>query len=102
MGGFLHQPQVAARRGRSLSGAEAVEAGLANSVHAHDELLPAAIEWSERIETLPAHVPAMMKPLLRAAADATWDQSIAMEEFAEPMCFTTVAHREAVEALLAR
>ena len=47
------------------------------------------------------HVTTMMKPLLRAAADLTWDQAIAMEEFAEPQCFTTRAHREAVEALLA-
>jgi 2-(1,2-epoxy-1,2-dihydrophenyl)acetyl-CoA isomerase len=43
----------------------------------------------------------MMKPLLRDAADMTWEQAIAMEEFAEPMNFTTRAHREAVEALLA-
>jgi len=28
--------------------------------------------------------------------------AIAIEEFAEPMCFTTTAHREAVAALLAR
>jgi 2-(1,2-epoxy-1,2-dihydrophenyl)acetyl-CoA isomerase len=43
----------------------------------------------------------MMKPLLRDAADMTWEQAIAMEEFAEPMTVTTRAHREAVEALLA-
>jgi 2-(1,2-epoxy-1,2-dihydrophenyl)acetyl-CoA isomerase len=43
----------------------------------------------------------MMKPLLRHAADLTWEQAIAMEEFAEPQCFTTAAHREAVAALLA-
>jgi 2-(1,2-epoxy-1,2-dihydrophenyl)acetyl-CoA isomerase len=43
----------------------------------------------------------MMKPLLRNAADMSWEQAIAMEEFAEPMSFTTRAHREAVDALLA-
>jgi len=32
----------------------------------------------------------------------TWDQAIAMEEFAEPQCFTTAAHREAVAELLAK
>jgi 2-(1,2-epoxy-1,2-dihydrophenyl)acetyl-CoA isomerase len=42
----------------------------------------------------------MMKPLLRNAADMTWEQAIAMEEFAEPQCFTTAEHREAVAALL--
>jgi 2-(1,2-epoxy-1,2-dihydrophenyl)acetyl-CoA isomerase len=87
--------------GAQLSGADAAELGLANSVHAHDELLPAALAWCERIEQLPVHVTTMMKPLLRGAADMTWEQAIAMEEFAEPQCFTTGSHREAVDALLA-
>ena len=86
--------------GRHLSGTEAAELGIANSVHAHDELLRAAREWCERIERLPDHVTRMMKPLLRNAADATWETSIAMEEFAEPQTFTTAAHREAVAELL--
>jgi 2-(1,2-epoxy-1,2-dihydrophenyl)acetyl-CoA isomerase len=87
--------------GRHLSGAEAAELGLANSLVPHDELLDAAREWCERLESLPAHVTTMMKPLLRHSADLTWEQAIAMEEFAEPQCFTTAAHREAVAALLA-
>jgi 2-(1,2-epoxy-1,2-dihydrophenyl)acetyl-CoA isomerase len=88
--------------GRALSGQEAADMGLANAVVPHEELLPAALEWCERLEAMPAHVLAMMKPLLRNAADMTWEQAIAMEEFAEPACFTTKAHREAVAALLAR
>jgi 2-(1,2-epoxy-1,2-dihydrophenyl)acetyl-CoA isomerase len=87
--------------GRHLSGAEAAELGLANALVPHDELLDAARGWCERLESLPAHVTTMMKPLLRHAADLTWEQAIAMEEFAEPQCFTTAAHREAVAALLA-
>ena len=70
-------------------------------MHSHAELLPAASEWCERIEALPQHVATMMKPLLRRAADMTWEQALTMEEFAEPQCFTTPAHREAVEAFLA-
>jgi 2-(1,2-epoxy-1,2-dihydrophenyl)acetyl-CoA isomerase len=46
-------------------------------------------------------VTTMVKPLLRGAADMTWEQAIAMEEFAEPQCFTTAAHREAIDELLA-
>jgi 2-(1,2-epoxy-1,2-dihydrophenyl)acetyl-CoA isomerase len=88
--------------GRVLSGDEAERIGLVNAVLPHDELLPAALEWCERIETLPPHVVPMMKPLLRGAADMSWDHAIAMEEFAEPMCFTTTAHREAVAELLSR
>ncbi|MGH2746210.1 MAG: enoyl-CoA hydratase/isomerase family protein [Pseudonocardiaceae bacterium] len=87
--------------GRHLSGAEAAELGLANAVVAHDELLVAARERCRQIDELPRHVTAMMKPLLRSAADMTWEQAIAMEEFAEPQCFTTEAHRAAVSELLA-
>jgi 2-(1,2-epoxy-1,2-dihydrophenyl)acetyl-CoA isomerase len=87
--------------GRHLSGDEAAELGLANAVLPHDELLAAARLWCERIEALPWHVATMMKPLLRQAADLTWEQAIAMEELAEPQCFTTAAHRQAVAELLA-
>jgi 2-(1,2-epoxy-1,2-dihydrophenyl)acetyl-CoA isomerase len=87
--------------GRHLTGSEAFELGLGNELVAHDQLLPAARAWCERIEQLPEHVLAMSKPLLRQAADMTWEQAIAMEEFAEPMCFTTEAHRHAVAELLA-
>lgn len=86
--------------GEILSGARAAELGLANELVAHEELMPAATRWCERIEELPPHVLEMMKPLLRRAADATWEQSIAMEEYAEPSCFTTLDHREGVAALL--
>lgn len=88
--------------GRHLDGAEAAGLGIANSVHPHEELLGAAGDWCERIERLPVHVTTMMKPLLRQAADMSWDQAIAMEEFAEPQCFTTADHREAVAELLDR
>jgi 2-(1,2-epoxy-1,2-dihydrophenyl)acetyl-CoA isomerase len=86
--------------GRHLSGAEALELGLVNEAVAHEELMPAALRWAEHVRRLPPHVVPMMKPLLRAAADMTWDQAIAMEEFAEPGTFTTRAHRDAVAELL--
>ncbi len=44
----------------------------------------------------------MSKPLLRQCGDLTWEQAIAMEEFAEPVCFTTQAHRDRVAELLGR
>jgi 2-(1,2-epoxy-1,2-dihydrophenyl)acetyl-CoA isomerase len=86
--------------GRHLSAAEAFELGIGNEVVEHERLLPAAIDWCERIEQLAPHVLAMSKALLRQCADLTWEQAITMEEFAEPMCFTTEAHREAVGRLL--
>ena len=88
--------------GRHLSGAEARELGLANEVVPHDELMPAALRWAGNVSALPPHVVPMMKPLLRSAADMTWDQAIAMEELAEPNTFTTQAHREAVAELLGK
>jgi 2-(1,2-epoxy-1,2-dihydrophenyl)acetyl-CoA isomerase len=88
--------------GRHLSGAEAFELGLGNELVPHDQLLGVTAAWCERIERLPAHVLAMSKPLLRHAADMTWEQAIAMEEFSEPMCFTTEAHQAAVRELLAQ
>jgi 2-(1,2-epoxy-1,2-dihydrophenyl)acetyl-CoA isomerase len=88
--------------GRELSGAEAFELGLGNELVDHGALMDTAAAWCERVERLPDHVLAMTKPLLRHCADLTWEQAIAMEEFAEPMCFTTEAHQAAVRALLAR
>jgi len=86
--------------GTALSAAEALALGLVNEVVPHDQLLPRAVEWCERAIELPNHALAMTKPLLRNIADMSWDQAIAMEEYSEPMCFTTQAHRDAVSALL--
>ena len=86
--------------GRHLSGAEAFELGLGNELVGHDELLDTARKWCERVERLPRHVLAMSKPLLRQCADMSWEQAITMEEFAEPMCFTTEAHRAGVNELV--
>jgi 2-(1,2-epoxy-1,2-dihydrophenyl)acetyl-CoA isomerase len=63
-------------------------------------LLAAADEWCTRIAALPEHALAMTKPLLRAAADASWESALAMEEFAEPQCFTTGAFQETVREML--
>ena len=71
-----------------------------NAVVPHEELIPVALAHVERMAALPPHVVPMTKTLLRQAADMTWDQAIAMEEFAEPMCFTTTGHREAVAEFL--
>ena len=70
-----------------------------HEVVAHDELLTAADAWCDRIAALPPHALAMTKPLLRACSDASWDQALALEEFAEPSCFTTRAFNEAVQSL---
>ena len=87
--------------GRPVPADEARELGLVQEVTPHDELLKAADRWCERIGAMPPHALAMAKSLLRAAADSTWETAIAMEEFAEPNCFTTSAFQGTVRELLA-
>jgi 2-(1,2-epoxy-1,2-dihydrophenyl)acetyl-CoA isomerase len=86
--------------GEPLDARRAQELGLVHEVVAHDELMAAADAWCDRIAALPPHGMAMTKPLLRAAADASWDQALTMEEFAEPQCVTTAAFQDSVAQLL--
>ncbi len=86
--------------GEHLDARGAQELGLVHEVVAHDDLLATADAWCTRIAALPPHAVTMTKPLLRAAADAPWDHALAMEEFAEPQCFTN-AFQDTVHQLLA-
>jgi 2-(1,2-epoxy-1,2-dihydrophenyl)acetyl-CoA isomerase len=89
-------------RGRHLDAHEAFERRLVTEVHPHAELLPCAREWAQDLVAMPPHVLSMGKTLLRQVADLSWEQALAVEEFAEPTCFTTRQHREAVAALQRR
>jgi 2-(1,2-epoxy-1,2-dihydrophenyl)acetyl-CoA isomerase len=86
--------------GKQLTAKEAQQLGLVHDVVAHADLLAEADAWCDRIVALPGHAIAMTKPLLRAAADAPWEHALAMEEFAEPQCFTTRAFQQSVLDLL--
>jgi len=87
-------------RGDHIDARTALRLGLVQEVVEHDRLLAAADEWCSRIAELPPHAVAMTKPLLRAAADADWNDALTLEEFAEPTCFTTAAFAESVQAML--
>lgn len=87
-------------RGDHIDAGTALRLGLVQEVVEHDRLLAAADEWCSRVADLPPHAAAMTKPLLRATADASWNDAITLEEFAEPTCFTTGAFAENVQALL--
>jgi 2-(1,2-epoxy-1,2-dihydrophenyl)acetyl-CoA isomerase len=89
-------------RGEHIDAETALRLGLVQEVVAHGQLLAAAREWCERVEAMPPHAMEMTKPLLRAVADASWDGALALEEFAEPSCFTTEAFAGAVRGMLAR
>jgi 2-(1,2-epoxy-1,2-dihydrophenyl)acetyl-CoA isomerase len=86
--------------GEQLDAERALELGLVHEVVPHERLLAAARGWCERIAALPPHALQMTKPLLRAAADGSWEATLTMEEFAEPTCFTTSAFQNNVRALL--
>ena len=89
-------------RGDHLDADTARALGLVHEVIDHDHLMPLTFEWADRIARLPAHTVAMVKPLLRAAADASWHDALTMEEFAEPSCFTTQAFAASVRSMRAR
>jgi 2-(1,2-epoxy-1,2-dihydrophenyl)acetyl-CoA isomerase len=87
-------------RGDHIDASTALRLGLVQEVVEHDRLLAAADEWCSRIAELPPHAAAMTKPLLRATADADWNDALTLEEFAEPTCFTTAAFADSVQAML--
>jgi 2-(1,2-epoxy-1,2-dihydrophenyl)acetyl-CoA isomerase len=87
-------------RGEHIDAHAAQRLGLVQQVVAHDQLLAAADEWCSRVAAMPPHAVAMTKPLLRAAADASWNDALTLEEFAEPTCFTTAAFADSVHTLL--
>jgi len=87
-------------RGDHIDAETALRLGLVQEVVEHDRLLAAADEWCSRIADLPPHAVAMSKPLLRATADANWNDAITLEEFAEPACFTTAAFADSVRSML--
>ena len=82
--------------GEHIDARRAAELGLVNEVVPAEALMDRADEWCERIAQLPSHALPIAKPLLRSAADAPWEQALTMEEFAEPMCFTTRGFAEGV------
>ena len=87
--------------GEQIDGRRAAELGLVNEAVPAADLLARAHEWCDKIDALPPHALPIGKPLLRASADASWDQSIAMEEMAEPICFTTRGFADSIAAVTA-
>jgi 2-(1,2-epoxy-1,2-dihydrophenyl)acetyl-CoA isomerase len=83
--------------GRHVDAEEALEMGLVNQVVEPDDLLMVAEQWADDVASLPEHALQMGKTLLRSASDLGWEESVRMEEFAEPNCFTTDAFASAVQ-----
>ena len=64
-----------------------------------DELIDAALERARKFAKLPDNALQMAKPLLRQVSEMTWEQAITMEEFAEPLTFTTEHFTEIIGQL---
>jgi 2-(1,2-epoxy-1,2-dihydrophenyl)acetyl-CoA isomerase len=88
--------------GQHLDAQAARDAGLVHEVVPHAELMDVVGTWCDRIAALPPHALQMAKPLLRACADSSWENSLTLEEFAEPSCFTTSAFATSVGSMLHR
>jgi 2-(1,2-epoxy-1,2-dihydrophenyl)acetyl-CoA isomerase len=86
--------------GEILDAERAAELGLVNEVVPDEKLDARALEWCEKISALPDHALPIAKPLLRGAADASWEQSLALEEFSEPICFTTRGFADGVREVI--
>jgi len=87
-------------RGRQMDAREALRLRLVEEVHDHEELLAAADAWCDLASRTPAHALEMTKSLLRAAADAPWEEALKLEEFAEANCFSTKALGDAANDFL--
>jgi 2-(1,2-epoxy-1,2-dihydrophenyl)acetyl-CoA isomerase len=87
--------------GEQIDARRAFELGLVNEVVPAGELMDAAMRWCDTLAALPRHAVPIAKPLLRAAADLSWEQALTLEEFAEPLCFTTRGFAEGVERVVA-
>ena len=61
--------------GEHIDAQRALELGLVNEVVSGDELMDATRRWCDRISELPPHALPIAKPLLRGAADASWEQA---------------------------
>lgn len=88
--------------GEHIDAERALELGLVNEVVPAEELLAAALDWCAKVAALPPHALAMAKPLLRSTAELSWEHALTMEEFAEPLCFTTEGFANGVRQVLAQ
>lgn len=86
--------------GRHLSAQRGLELGLINQITPDSGLLDLAHVRAAELEKLASHVAPLTKAVLRQAADLTWNQALALEECAQPLCFSSQHHRDAVKQLL--
>ncbi|MBK9119570.1 MAG: enoyl-CoA hydratase/isomerase family protein [Phycisphaerales bacterium] len=86
--------------GETLPAEEALHWGLYNRVVPEDELLPVARDLAGRLARLPAGALALTKRTLHDAWNATLDEQLEREAFAQSTLARTADHREGLAAFL--
>ncbi len=87
---------------RSVGAKEAVEIGLALSVHEPESLLDEAMEFAGRFRESSRDAVGMAKSILNQSYNLDQKALADMEAFAQSICFTTDYHKQAVDRFLAK
>jgi len=85
---------------RSVNATEAVDIGLALSVHEPDQLLDDALAFAGRFRSASRDAVGMAKSILNQSSNLDQRALADMEAFAQSICFTTEYHRDAVQRFL--
>ncbi|PWS37440.1 enoyl-CoA hydratase family protein [Falsiroseomonas bella] len=88
--------------GRSLGGEEALAWGFFNSLHASEDVQPAAAALAKEIAEGPSFAHAMTKRMLQMEWAMSVDQAIEAEAVAQALCMTTQDFRRAYDAFVAK
>lgn len=83
---------------KKIGAQEAHSLGIVNHVVPADELLAEACKLAAEIAAGPPTALAMIKTLLNKSSNATLDQMLEYESYAQTLAYTTVEHKEGVAA----
>jgi enoyl-CoA hydratase/carnithine racemase len=86
--------------GRTFDAEEALALGAADRLAAAEELLPTARSLAEEMSGAPSSAIALSKSILDRSFELPLEEVFALGTSAQAICYTTDAHREAVDAFL--
>jgi 2-(1,2-epoxy-1,2-dihydrophenyl)acetyl-CoA isomerase len=96
----LQQARALLFTGGTLKADEALKKGLIGQVVASDDLMPAALDLSQRISEGPSRSMGLCKSLLLKSTQLSLDDVLAYEAFAQAICFQSGDHKEGLNAFL--
>jgi enoyl-CoA hydratase/carnithine racemase len=86
--------------GKRISGAQAVEWGMALGIGEHADALAAAVDLAKRIARQAPLPVRLAKVLLRSGSDSSLDAALDLEQSMGAMVFTTADAREGIQAFI--